>query len=191
MSVDGHDFPKVLYEGMEVPEAWSYNQTELPHLQRDLEALFPKAVAAPDAGDRDPPARDLLGERWADETSEAHHTPPLPRSPGGAGEAGERAAPGSAQENYRAEPFSPSLREETFSRELFTFDHNCDTPLELWVGQIPLAIQSEGESESPESFSYTGGAQPHVHPEPLRVCSCDGVFRKAEIRALNPPACCM
>ena len=67
MSVDGRDFPKVLYEGMEVPEAWSYNQTKLPHLQPDLEELFPKAVAAPDAGDRDPPSRDLLGERWADE----------------------------------------------------------------------------------------------------------------------------
>ena len=121
MSVGGHDFPKVLYEGMEVPEACSYRQTELPHVQPDLEALFPKAVAAPDAGDRDPPARDLLGERWADDADEElHAVHPLP-SPGGAGGARTLEAARSTRGNFRADSFSPSFCDQTFAKELLYF----------------------------------------------------------------------
>jgi hypothetical protein len=55
-----------MLDGDEVPEAWSYDQKTLPHLQTKLEQLFPKAVAAPPAGDQDPPERTLMGESWAD-----------------------------------------------------------------------------------------------------------------------------
>ena len=72
MSVDGHSFPKVDHDGFAVPEAWSHDQSCLPHLQPEQESFFPKAVAAPEAGDVDPPERSLMGERWAD--MEDEHT---------------------------------------------------------------------------------------------------------------------
>ena len=64
MRVDGQDFPREVFDGQEVPEAWSYDQTVLPHLQPDRDRLFPRAVAAPSPGDEDPPARTLMGEDW-------------------------------------------------------------------------------------------------------------------------------
>ena len=66
MRVEGHEFPMELMEdGQQVPEAWSYDQLLLPHLQPEQEKLFPRAVAAQVAGDCDPPARSLMGDRWA------------------------------------------------------------------------------------------------------------------------------
>ena len=66
MSIGENAYPMVTVDGEEVPEAWSYDQKSLPHLQQDLERLFPKAYAAKEAGDRDPPERTLMGEAWAD-----------------------------------------------------------------------------------------------------------------------------
>ena len=76
MVLGEHAFPTTILDGEEVPEAWSYDQKTLPHLQAKLEQLFPKAVAAPPAGDRDPPERTLMGESWADmplDMAEASH----------------------------------------------------------------------------------------------------------------------
>ena len=66
LTVDGHSFPTTDFEGEAVPEAWSYDQLVLPHLQPEEARLFPKAPRPPDAGDVDPPQRSLMGERWAD-----------------------------------------------------------------------------------------------------------------------------
>ena len=75
MKVDGYDLPKVDLDGHDVPEAWSHDQTCLPHLQPDKEQVFPRAVAAPEAGDIDPPERSLMGEKWADmEDDEKTHS---------------------------------------------------------------------------------------------------------------------
>ena len=46
-------FPQTEFEGAMVPEAYSYRQDKLPHLHGNEAALFPRAVAAPDKGDRD------------------------------------------------------------------------------------------------------------------------------------------
>ena len=54
MAVAGHEFPETWWDGQAVPEAWSYDQRWLPHLQPAAETLFPRAVAAPEAGDADP-----------------------------------------------------------------------------------------------------------------------------------------
>ena len=64
MFVGEHAFPKTLWEGEEVPEAWSYSQTCLPHQCSEMDALFPSATAAPDAGDADPLERCILHERF-------------------------------------------------------------------------------------------------------------------------------
>jgi len=66
MTIEGHTFPMVKLDDYMVPEAWSYDQKVLPHLQPDEARLFPRAAGAPDAGGRDPPARSLMGDRWAD-----------------------------------------------------------------------------------------------------------------------------
>ncbi len=50
MTVDGHEFPRVLWDGETVPEAWSYDQKTLPHLQAAEQDLFPRAMAASEAG---------------------------------------------------------------------------------------------------------------------------------------------
>ena len=65
MQVNGYDFPMETVDGQAVPEAWSYDQLLLPHLQPEMDRLFPRAVAAPSAGDEDPPSRTLMGEAWA------------------------------------------------------------------------------------------------------------------------------
>ena len=66
MRVEWHDFPMdVMEDGQEVPDAWSYDQLLLPHLQPERGTLFPRAVAAQEAGDRDPPSRSLMGDEWA------------------------------------------------------------------------------------------------------------------------------
>ena len=41
MSVGHYAYPMVVVDGEEVPEAWSYDQRTLPHLQPELERLFP------------------------------------------------------------------------------------------------------------------------------------------------------
>ncbi len=64
MVIGERSFPKTLWEGEEVPEAWSYPQTCLPHQCADMDALFPEAIAAPEAGDVDPPGRCILEERF-------------------------------------------------------------------------------------------------------------------------------
>ena len=49
-----HCFPAVEWEGGLVPEARSYRQTVLPHQTGvAMDALFPRAEAAKDPGDRD------------------------------------------------------------------------------------------------------------------------------------------
>ena len=54
MERNGYTFKAVECEGTFVPEAWSYKQTMLPHLMgRDMDVLFPTAVAARHAGDED------------------------------------------------------------------------------------------------------------------------------------------
>ncbi len=80
MSIGEHAYPMVTVDGEEVPEAWSYDQKTLPHLQQDLERLFPRAQAAKDAGDVDPPERTLMGEAWADmalDMAEAENLTPI------------------------------------------------------------------------------------------------------------------
>ncbi len=63
MAVDGHEFPRVLWDGESVPEAWSYDQRTLPHMQEAEKDLFPRATAAPEASDEDPPERCGLEQR--------------------------------------------------------------------------------------------------------------------------------
>ncbi len=63
MAVDGQEFPKTWWDGEAVPEAWSYDQRRLPHLQAEEHKLFPKATAVADAGDEDPAERCILEDR--------------------------------------------------------------------------------------------------------------------------------
>ena len=69
MAVDGQEFPKTWWDGEAVPEAWSYDQRRLPHLQAEEHKLFPKATAVADAGDEDPAERCILEDRWHREHS--------------------------------------------------------------------------------------------------------------------------
>ena len=64
VTVDGHEFPRVLWDGETVPEAWSYDQKTLPHLQAAEQDLFPRATAASEAGDEDPAEHCSLEQRW-------------------------------------------------------------------------------------------------------------------------------
>ena len=66
VTIDGVTFPAVTHDGDIVAEAWSYDQRALPHMQPREVFLFPKARACEEPGDVDPPARSLMGERWAD-----------------------------------------------------------------------------------------------------------------------------
>lgn len=54
IEVDGHLYQAVRWEGEKVAEAQSYGLLKLPHEHgADLVKMFPRAVAAPDRGDRD------------------------------------------------------------------------------------------------------------------------------------------
>ena len=70
MTIGARSFPKTLWEGEEIPEAWSYPQNCLPHLCEDMDDLFPVATAAQDAGDVDPPNRCILSERFIKDLSQ-------------------------------------------------------------------------------------------------------------------------
>ena len=67
MVVDGQEFPKITWDGEAVPEAWSYDQRWLPHLQAREQQPFPRATAVAAAGDEDPAARCVLENRWRQE----------------------------------------------------------------------------------------------------------------------------
>jgi len=45
MEQDGNVFIADHWEGIQVPEAWSYRQTQLPHMLHNMQELFPYAVA--------------------------------------------------------------------------------------------------------------------------------------------------
>ena len=60
MSHDGGRFPNVKFEDADVPEAFEHDVSVLPHEHEDLEARFPRAVAARPPGDRDMDAEDEL-----------------------------------------------------------------------------------------------------------------------------------
>ena len=70
MTIGARSFPKTLWEGEEIPDAWSYPQQCLPHLCEDIDDLFPVATAAQDAGDVDPPNRCILSERFIKDLSQ-------------------------------------------------------------------------------------------------------------------------
>ena len=62
---DGRSFPRVNWEGEDMPEAWSYDQRALPHLQAAERKLFPRATAAQEAGDEDLEAAPCsLEQKW-------------------------------------------------------------------------------------------------------------------------------
>ena len=63
MDHDGRRYPKSDYEGVSVPEAYEHNTGILPHEHCDLEARFPKAVAAEPQADQDVDAEDLVEQR--------------------------------------------------------------------------------------------------------------------------------
>ena len=62
---EGRQFPAVEYEGEFVVEAFSHEHDRLPHLHRNLEELFPRAVALreePEAEDVTPCTFERRGE---------------------------------------------------------------------------------------------------------------------------------
>ena len=63
MEHNGQRFPKREYEGFAVPEAYRHDPQLLPHLHKDLERLFPRAVACDHAGDEDPVEDESLEAR--------------------------------------------------------------------------------------------------------------------------------
>ena len=69
MDWDNKIFIKTVYDGPElpagtwVPEAYEHNEDVLPHEHLNLEATFPRAVAVPTLGDKDPPQHDGLEDR--------------------------------------------------------------------------------------------------------------------------------
>ena len=67
MERNGYTFKAVECDGVLVPEAWSYKQVMLPHLMgSDMDILFPVAVAARHARDKDyvpePCGREIRGQ---------------------------------------------------------------------------------------------------------------------------------
>ena len=53
-SHDGRSFPAQDYEGVVVPDAYEYSLDVLPHELPDIDARFPRALAADPQGDEDP-----------------------------------------------------------------------------------------------------------------------------------------
>ena len=66
MAWDGHEYPKGNFDGEDVPEAFEYDVSVLPHYQADLESIFPRAVAIDPMEDRDPHDNCDLEKRGAE-----------------------------------------------------------------------------------------------------------------------------
>ena len=62
-SHDGRSFPAQDYEGMVVPDAYEHGLDVLPHELPDVDARFPRALAADPRGDEDPIEDDSLEKR--------------------------------------------------------------------------------------------------------------------------------
>ena len=63
MEHDGRRYPKSDFEGVSVPEAYEHDVCILPHEHVDMEARFPKAVAAEPQADQDMDEEDLVEQK--------------------------------------------------------------------------------------------------------------------------------